>query len=298
MHPAINLLPWRLRALPRRPAVVVTFHDLLEPYLFPKAGPARRWITQRLARDADAVIVTNAADAATLRARGLAPHTIPIGSNIPVAPPPDYQRAAWREALGVAPADMLVAYFGLLAPAKGVDVLLDALGPLSDQIPLRLLIIGGSATAPQDRAYAAALQARLQQPPLRERVIQTGHVDEATVSAHLLASDIVVLPFRGGASFRSGSLLAALSHGAATVTTTPEPPAAPAAAPRLIHEQHALLVPPAAPAALAAALRRLAADAALRARLGSGACDIAAQFGWDAIAQQHERLYTALHPDR
>jgi glycosyltransferase involved in cell wall biosynthesis len=288
MHPAINLLPWRLRALPQRPAVVVTFHDLLEPYLFPKAGPARRWITQRLARDADAVVVTNAADAATLRARGISPTLIPIGSNIPVAPPAGYQRAAWREALGVAPAEVLVAYFGLLSPAKGVDLLLDALGTLAEQIPLRLLLIGGSATAPQDRAYAAALQARLQQPPLRGRVIQTGHVEEATVSAHLLASDIVALPFRGGASFRSGSLLAALSHGAPIVTTTP-------AAPDLIHEQHALLAL-AAPPALAAALHRLATNADLRAHLGSGARGLAAQFGWAAIAARHEHLYRSLRP--
>jgi glycosyltransferase involved in cell wall biosynthesis len=271
---------------------VVTFHDLLEPYLFPKAGPARRWITQRLARDADAVVVTNAADAATLRARGLDPITIPIGSNIPVAPPGGYERAAWRSALGVAPHEVLVAYFGLLSPAKGVDLLLAALGPLADQIPLRLLLIGGSASAPQDRAYAAALQARLRQPPLSERIIQTGHVDEATVSAHLLASDIVALPFRGGASFRSGSLLAALSHGAATLTTTP---AAPTEEPRLIHEQHALLAP-AEPPALAAALRRLAADADLRARLGSGARALAAQFGWEAIAQRHEHVYRTLPP--
>jgi glycosyltransferase involved in cell wall biosynthesis len=296
MHPAINLLPWRLRALPRRPAVGVTFHDLLEPYLFPKAGPARRWITQRLARDADFVIVTNAADAATLRGRGLSPATIPIGSNIPVAPPAGYQRDAWRAALGVAPAEILVAYFGLLAPAKGVDLLLDALGPLAEQVPLRLLIIGGSATAPQDRAYAATLQGRLQQPPLDGRIIRAGHVDEATVSAHLLASDIVALPFRGGASFRSGSLLAALSHGAAILTTAPEAPSRNAAGPRLIHEQHALLVP-AEQHALAAGLRRLAADAALRARLGSGAHMLAAQFGWDAIARRHEQFYRALRRD-
>jgi glycosyltransferase involved in cell wall biosynthesis len=295
MHPAINLLPWRLRVLPRRPAVVVTFHDLLEPYLFPKAGPARRWITNRLARDADAVVVTNAADAATLRARRLAPTTIPIGSNIPVMPPAGFWRPAWRAALGLAPNETLVAYFGLLARAKGVDVLLDALDHLPDQSPpLRLLLIGGSATAPQDRAYAATLQARLQQPSLRERIIQTGHVDEATVSAHLLASDLVVLPFHDGASFRSGSLLAALSHGAAVLTTQPAAPAAPGELPRLVNETHALLVPPGEPAALAAALQRLATDARLRERLSSGARTLAAHFGWDAIAQRHVQLYATL----
>src|SRR5262245_15570837 len=32
MRPAINLLPWRLRRLRRRPALAVTAHDLLLPY--------------------------------------------------------------------------------------------------------------------------------------------------------------------------------------------------------------------------------------------------------------------------
>src|SRR5262245_326575 len=59
MHPAINFLPWRLHSLPARPRVVVTAHDLLLPYLFPKAGPLRRWVTRRLLADTDAAIVTN-----------------------------------------------------------------------------------------------------------------------------------------------------------------------------------------------------------------------------------------------
>src|SRR5262249_14278014 len=56
MHPAINFLPWRLRRAPQRPALVVTAHDLLRPYLFPRAGPLRQWVTHRLLADADAVV--------------------------------------------------------------------------------------------------------------------------------------------------------------------------------------------------------------------------------------------------
>src|SRR4051812_19385809 len=52
MHPAINFLPRRLRRTSHRPAVVVTAHDLLPPYLFPKAGPLRDWVTRRLLADA------------------------------------------------------------------------------------------------------------------------------------------------------------------------------------------------------------------------------------------------------
>jgi glycosyltransferase involved in cell wall biosynthesis len=292
MHPAVNLLPWRLRGLPGSPSVVVTFHDLLQPYLFPKAGPLRRWITLRLARDAAGVVATNAADAATLRAVVLpsALHTIPIGSNIPVAPPPGYQRAQWRASLGVSPDALLVAYFGLLSRSKGPDVLLDALVRLPPSV--RLLLIGGAAAAPHDRAFAAEVRARLQHSNLSERVIHTGHVDAATVSAHLLACDVVALPFRQGASLRSGSLLAALSHGAAVVTTQPAGPQTNTAP---LHDgENALLVPPADAAALAAALRRLADDAALRAHLGAAARQLGASFDWQHIARQHEALYAAL----
>ena len=40
MHPAVNLIPEYLRRSLNRP-VVTTFHDLLPPFLFPKAGSLR-----------------------------------------------------------------------------------------------------------------------------------------------------------------------------------------------------------------------------------------------------------------
>lgn len=293
MHPAINLLPWRLRTLPGRPRIVVTFHDLRVPYLFPKAGPLRHYVTRRLAYDPDRVIVTNAEDAARLTGF-CAPTIIPIGSNIPVAPPPGYARDDWRAALGIGPHDFLVAYFGLLSPSKGIDRLLDAIYAAGTSTmcatPPRLLLIGGAATAPQDRAYAAAVSAQIARLALRNQVIQTGQVDAATVSAHLLAADCVALPFSDGASFRRGSLLAAMTHGAAIITTQPVP-AATHASIRLVHGENVLFVPPNDHVALAAALQQVADDQPLRIRLGTAAKKLAASFTWEAIAHQHERLY-------
>lgn len=296
MHPAINLLPWWVRRLPHPPRLAVTFHDLLEPYLFPKAHwlGARRWLTRRLAADADLVIATNPADSATLR-RMLPAHppphiaSIPIGSNIPRTPPPTFERAAWRAALGVGPDETLLAYFGLFSPARGFDLLLDV---LPDLPATRLLLIGGAAAA-HDADYARQQRERIQQINQRQpvpSVIQTGHAPARDVSAHLLAADLVVLPFRHGASLRSGSLLAALTHGAAILTTRPAASQQQALA-GLHDGEHALLVPPGDPLALAAAIRRCTDDAALRARLQRGAAALAPRFDWQTIAHEHRAVY-------
>lgn len=282
MRPGVNLLPWRLRALPGRPWVAVTFHDLLVPYLFPKAGPLRRWVNWRLARDADTVVLTNTADAAQLRS--LHPHVIPIGSNIPVAPPDDFERDAWRARLGAGADDLLVVYFGLLSPGKGADLLVEAIARLG--APWRLVIAGGAATAPQDVTHANAVRALAARLGLADRIVETGHLAPAEVSACLLAADLAALPFRDGASFRRGSLLAALAHGCPVVTTMPAD-----AATAVALRPAAALVPPDDAAALTATLRALGADATARTRYAAAGRVLAARFAWPEIAAQHERLY-------
>ncbi|MFV9503639.1 MAG: glycosyltransferase family 4 protein [Oscillochloridaceae bacterium umkhey_bin13] len=287
MQPGINLLPWRLRGLAERPRMAVTFHDLLVPYLFPKAGPLRRWVNRRLASDCDAVVATNRADQNGLRQlapRGPTPHLIPIGSNIAPTPPPGYERRAWRLDQGVAPNELLVAYFGLLATSKGVDVLVEALAQL--ERPWRLVLIGGAATAPEDRAYAAQVQARISALGLQARLIIPGHLPDDLVSAHLLAADCVALPFRDGASFRRGSLLAALAHGCPVVTTTPADPTD-----ATVLEPATLLVPPGDPLRLAAALTELAANPTQRHHLGQAGMRLAAAYTWPAIATSHRQMY-------
>lgn len=290
MHPAINLLPWRLRRRPGRPLVAVTFHDLLEPYLFPKAGPLRRWVNRRLACDADLVVATNAVDQEGLRRYGVAePFLIPIGSNIAVDPPGDYDREEWRTRLGLRPDDLLITYFGLLSPNKGADQLVEALPYLAGY----LCLLGGTATAPQDREFARRLTARIAALNLGSRVLTTGYLNAGAISAYLLASDVVALPFRDGASFRRGSLLAALAHGCAVLTTCPTDEAT---AGRLRDGQEALLVPPGDQAALIQALERLMTDQPLRKQLGATGRRLATRFSWSTIAHQHEELYRTYRP--
>ena len=99
MHPAINFGPlfWRRQGL----GVAWSYHDLLVPYLFPKAGERlRRWVTERPAFTADATIVTNEQDESQLAGRVANLTMIPIGSNIPGVTLNEAERRAVRAGWG------------------------------------------------------------------------------------------------------------------------------------------------------------------------------------------------------
>lgn len=311
---AIHLLPHRL-GRSRRPAafggrsvriatpVLVTFHDLHVPYLFPKAGPLRPLALRALARACAATVVTNGGDYRRLRATGGLGdrlRLIPIGSNIPPAPPEGRaeRTAAIRRELGLRDATVLLAYFGLASGSKGLDTLLDALRALEANAPARyhLLVVGGD-TSDTDRArFAGAdLTGAIHARGLADRVTVTGALPRADVAIRLAAADLAVLPYRDGASWRRGSLLAALAQGTPVVTTTPRDGGEAAGPlPALCDGENALLVPPDDAAALAAAVARAGDDPALRARLAAGARALAASFGWEAIAARHLALYDEL----
>ncbi len=300
MRPAVHGLPWTLHRLTGRPAVVVTYHDLLVPYLFPKAGPLRWQAVLALARWADAAIVTNEADRLTLsRYPSLAEITalIPIGSNIAAQPPVDYHPLVWRKRYGLAADDFLLAYFGFLNASKGGETLVRALHLLATEPSLaagrapHLLMVGGrvGTSDPTNAAYLQHIQALIARLGLSERVHWSGYTPPPQVSANLLAADVCVLPYRDGASFRRGSFMAALSHGRPIVSTRPAVPL-----PELRHGENILLVPPDDPAALAAAVARLAADPALQRQLGDGARALSRQFTWEHIAARTADLLAQL----
>ncbi len=302
-HPAVFLLPrWLRRRL--RVRIAVTLHDLFVPYLFPRADPVRRLLFDLYLGAADRVVTVAPEDRARLRGR-LPPDRrlytprrprealwIPIGSNIPVLPLPDGGRTAWRRRRGLPVDAPLACFFGLLGPGKGVEDLIDALRR-PEAAPWRLILVGGLPDDADPRAPGYARRIGEALAGLGDRVRILGPLPPEEVSAALQAADAVVLPFKEGASWRRGSLLAALRHGRPVVTTRPGPFAAPeleAAA-----GEGVLLVPPGDPAALAAALARLAADPTLGERLAAGARRLAAPFDWDGIAQRHREEVYGIH---
>jgi glycosyltransferase involved in cell wall biosynthesis len=306
MHPAINLLPLarRIHPLirwPRLLPIVVTFHDLRAPYLFPKAGPLRRQVVLALARHADAAIVTNQEDALDLQSAlshalpairhpPSAIRQIPIGSNIAPCLPKGYNRDEWRSRYGVRPDEMLVGYFGFFHPLKGGESLIRALAELvAEGRAVRLLHIGGrsgSSDADTNAAYAARVESLARELGVADRMAATGFVTPEQVTASLYATDVVALPYVEGASFRHGTFHAALAHGRAIVTTRPPVPLA-----ELCDGENVLLVSPGDSHALADGIRRTMQDTALRARLEHGATDLSQLFTWDRIAAQTVRVF-------
>jgi glycosyltransferase involved in cell wall biosynthesis len=290
----VNWLPWYLHHWRKRPKVVTTFHDLRIPYLFPKAGFLRWRSILALARYSDAVICTNREDSLTLGQFPWANHVteIPLGHNVTVNPPPRYQRQTWRENLGFKSDSIVLAYFGFLNESKGGEDLIAALDILARRgLDVRLLMIGGDIgdSDPSNRAYAQRIHRLIAKNDLDQRIVFTGYVGLPEVSAHLLAADLAVMPYRDGVSFRRTTLITALRHGLPIISTTPA-----IELPQIAAGKNMLLVAPRDIAGLTEAVIRVVNDPSLREQLSQGAGMLGNQFDWPEIAAQTLRVYQSL----
>jgi glycosyltransferase involved in cell wall biosynthesis len=285
MSPWIHLLPDVLRSVP----VVTTFHDLRFPYLFPKAGKLRQWMVMHLAKASDGVILTNHEDYAQISA-AYQKALIPIGSNMLKPLPNDFDPAHWRAQAGAQPDDFVMAYFGLINRSKGLETLLESLGSLREAgIPARLVMVGGGigTSDPTNKIFTEEIQRLTDKLDLREHIHFTAYLDEdATVGAYLAASDVVALPFLDGASYRRGSLMAAIHYGRAIVTTMPT-----VEIPLFRDHENMLLVPPSDSEALTSSLRNLYQSTELRNRLREGARALSQEFDWSQIANAYSRFF-------
>jgi glycosyltransferase involved in cell wall biosynthesis len=156
---------------------------------------------------------------------------------------------------------------------------------------MHLLMVGGRLgdSDPTNIVYAQRMEALIDELGLSERIHWTDFVPRFEVSANLMASDLCVLPYRDGISFRRGSLLACLAHACPIVSTRSTE-----RLPELREGQNVLLAPPGDPATLARRVEDVVGDADLRQRLSEGAGELAQHFTWPAIARQTVALYEGL----
>jgi glycosyltransferase involved in cell wall biosynthesis len=297
LHPAITLLPRWLGAIMRqRPVVVTTFHDLRVPYLFPKAGPLRRWVVRQLARSSDAIVAVADSDLPALgawtagRRRSALLEHIPLGNHFD-ALPPAFDGGAWRAQLGLPSGTFLLGYTGFVNRSKRLDELVRALGLLRDAgQAVHLLFIGEAvgSSDPTNRAYLAEVRREIAALRLDERVHWTGYQPPAAVAGWLRVVDLAVLPFADGASLRRTSLIAAWSHGVPVLTTAPRE-----AAPWLSGPTPVAAVAEATAGGLARAIMELQACPQRRRELAAAGLAFASRFAWPEVACRTAALYAA-----
>jgi glycosyltransferase involved in cell wall biosynthesis len=187
--------------------------------------------------------------------------------------------AEFREWLGATPGARLVLALGRLVEKKGFGPLVEAVAGLSG---VHLAIAGAGD-------LHDSLARRIAETGAPVRLV--GPLDRAAVVRALAAADVVVVPSvvdrAGNVDGLPNTLLEAMAAGRAIVASRV------AGIPDVIADgENGLLVPPGDVAALRAALTRLIADDALRARLGAAARAIAVKrHGWDRTARRFEECY-------
>ncbi|MEM7535827.1 MAG: glycosyltransferase family 4 protein, partial [Chloroflexota bacterium] len=291
MNPAINVAPWRWRA--SRFNVAWTYHDLLIPYLFPKAGDGlRRWVTEWPSTQSDLTIVTNEGDRLQLAEKNVPQlHKIPIGSNIQGKILPESECQQRRVMRGYGQDDLVLAYFGFLNRSKGGKLLIRTLHQLVQQRPNTYLLMIGERVGASDvtnYAYLQEVEALVADLGLTAHVQWTGHQSQEDVSADLHACDVLVMPYADGVSLRRGTLMAGLANGCAIVTTTPQAPL-----PELVDGEDLCYAAYDADA-LTAAINRIVTQPEFAATLQKNAYAKSKQFTWDTIAQQHVACYQSI----
>jgi polysaccharide biosynthesis protein PslF len=225
---------------------------------------------------------------------------IPPPPLIELSPEEDGYRKG-RALLGLGAGDVLIAYYGLLYPGKGIETLLEAMRLIKSLLPrVRLILIGGAnevlLRALHRENYVDELKQLAVELDISERVMFTGYYasESDQASLYLRATDIAVLPFDDGIMLNRSSVAAVAAHGLPIVTTRGEALETP-----FIHDENVLLCRPRDPSSLASAIERTVNDGDLRRRLRHGARKLASEwYSWSKMVdtiQAFSRSQTMLH---
>lgn len=238
------------------PRVAYTCHG----FLFNQPGPPWRralglvaeWFGGRLT---DITLTVSTEEAADARRLWIARRAVPVGNGRDPARfrPDPAARARVRRALGVPEEAVVVVIVSRLVRHKGYPELLAA---MRDVPGAELWVVGDRL--PSD--HGADLEPLFAGSGLGSRLRRLGY--RADVADVLAAADVFTLPshFEG----LPMSVIEAMLTGLPVVATAIRGPRE-----QVVDGETGLLVPPATVAPLAAALRRLVADPALRARMGA-----------------------------
>jgi glycosyltransferase involved in cell wall biosynthesis len=260
--------------LARRPVIWHLRDRIADDYLPRRAV----WLTRAMVRTLPDLVICNSHETlrtARIQGRGAAVVASPVIHD-------PYQGSVPRRPYRDAP---VIGILGRLAPWKGQDVFLRAFAAVArDHQQVRGRVIG-SAMFGEDE-FASGLRALAAELGVADRVTFVGHTDE--VERELGALDVLVHASVTPEPFGQ-VIVEGMAAGLAVI-------AAAAGGPLEIVTDgvDGLLVPPGDVVALAAAMRRLVDDAALRDRLGAGGAVRARDFSPDRIGAAVQAIYRDL----
>lgn len=267
------VIPGGIYAIGYGVPTVLTAHGS-DAYDWPWRRVGLERAARRVVAASDSVVaVSNFVKSCVERLGGRNVEVVPNGADEAIFSPVD--RAAARAALGIGRDRRLIAYVGALIPTKGVIELARAAARLRDLSPIVAVAGAGPELGAMRRILGDA----------GVDFHYLGTVEQRTIAQMFGAADAVTLP-----SYEEGlpaSICEAMLMGRAVVATPV------GGIPEVIEDGvTGLIVPPRDDAALAAALRKVITEDALRETLESAARSFAAgRLTWRANAAQYDRIY-------
>jgi glycosyltransferase involved in cell wall biosynthesis len=233
----------------------------------------------------DVFIANSEATRASLRAlRPAVPSQVVYPGTTTMAVPRPIA-AKVRSDLGVADDEVLFAAFGRLQNGKGQDIFIEAAARIAVQCPsARFLVVGGTVFGLEPE-YASDLRRQVARAGLERRLLFAGH--RADVPAVMAACDVVVMPSRYFESFGM-VVIEGGAQGKPSIATRCGGPEE-----TVVDGVTGCLVAPDDAERLADAMRAVANDPGLRARMGAAAKErVESRFTAHAAG---EALIAALH---
>ena len=209
---------------------------------------------------------------------------IPCGVDTALFAPGDAEAA--REALGLGAGPQLL-YVGRIAPIKGLQTLLDAMGCLRGAgHSARLVVVGGDTDERRD-SHEADLRRRVQRQGLGDAISFVGAQAQDRLRDYYVAADATVLP----SYYESFGMVAleAMACGSAVIASRVG-----GLQTTVRDGVTGVLVPEGDPCALAETIARVLDDSALRWRLGREGVRWAAGHRWPCVAEAVCREYASL----
>jgi glycosyltransferase involved in cell wall biosynthesis len=185
----------------------------------------------------------------------------------------------------------VILSFGLLAPGKGLESVIEAMPAIVEAVPnARYVILGSTSPATTvgsaGEAYRVALEAQAAALQMTEQIkFVDRFVGRVELCTWLEAADVFVTPSPDLDRTVSGTLAYAMGAGKAIVST------ASACASELLADGRGTLVSPSSPEAFAKAITELLIDAEMRATMGRLAYDHSRGMVWWEVGRKYRRVF-------